>query len=111
MSEVMEAMSEMQDFDSARRSEFFFKLAAERFCEASTEKFPKLIAARFSSKISDMLMIAESGVFSSWVMAERNSQEEKVEVEVGWSWVEGEQVDNCAEADSAWVWSGFIVCD
>ena len=102
MSEVMEVMSEMQDFDSERSSEFFFKLAAERFCE--------LIAARFSSKISDMLMIAESGVFNSWVMAERNSQEEKVVVEVGWSWVEGEQVDNCAEADSAWVESGFIVC-
>ena len=84
MSEVMEAMSEMQDFDSARSSEFFFKLAAERF--------PEFTAARFSAKISVMLMIAESGVFSSWVMAERNSQEEKFVEEVGWSWVAEDSV-------------------
>ena len=107
MSEVMAAMSEMQDFDSARSSEFFFKLAAEKFCEASAEKFPKLIAARFSAKISDMLMIAESGVFNSWVMAERNSQEEKVEVEVGWNWAEGERVndgvEDCVDDTSDWV--------
>ncbi len=110
MSEVMEAMSEMQDFDSARSSEFFFKLAAERFCEASAEKFPKLIAARFSSKISDILMIAESGVFSSWVMAERNSQEEKFVEEVGWSWVAGKMGDDCAEGEFDWTRSGLATC-
>lgn len=84
MSEVTEAMSVTQDFDSVRSSEFFSKFAAEKFFELS--------AARFSARISDMLMIAESGVFSSWVMAERNSQEEKVVVEVGWSWVEGDSI-------------------
>ena len=102
MSEVMEAMSEMQDFDSARSSEFFFKLAAERF--------PEFTASRFSAKISDMLMIAESGVFNSCVMAERNSQEEKVEMEVGWNWAAGKMGDDCAEGEFDWVESGLATC-